>query len=183
MGPELELDTRKRIFDTIHSSPGIHLRELERHLGIAVGNLQYHLHYMEKKGLVSILRDEQFVRYFVKDRELSDNDRMILSFLRKKACRHILMDLMEEPGMNNKGISSSVGLSPSTVSWHLNKMVASGVVSKTVHGRESNFEVVDPETVAGLMISYKGSFFDKLLDNFIDMWELGSASENEKHYK
>lgn len=171
MEPELELDARKRIFETIRSSPGIHLRELERRLDIAVGSLQYHLHYMEKKNFISTLRDEQFVRYFVRDKELSANDRKVLSFLRKKACRHILMTLMSSQGMNNKDISLSIGLSPSTVSWHLNKMVASGVVSKSVHGRESNFEVVDPELVAGLVITYKGSFFDRLLDNFIDMWE------------
>ncbi|WP_319506293.1 hypothetical protein [uncultured Methanolobus sp.] len=49
---ELELDTRKRIFETIQRSPGIHLRELERILDMAIGNLQYHLHYMEKKNLI-----------------------------------------------------------------------------------------------------------------------------------
>ncbi|SFM68984.1 winged helix-turn-helix transcriptional regulator [Methanolobus profundi] len=174
---EFELEGRKRIFETIQSSPGIHLRELERVLGMAVGNLQYHLHYMEKKNLIYSIKDEQFIRYFVRDKELSADERMILSFLRKKACRHILIILMEAPGANNKAISSSVGLSPSTVSWHLNKMVASGVVSRVVHGRESNFNVPDPETAAGLMIRYKGSFFDRLLDNFIEMWDLGSQKD------
>ncbi|WMW21611.1 winged helix-turn-helix transcriptional regulator [Methanolobus mangrovi] len=169
---ELELDTRKRIFETIQRSPGIHLRELERILDMAIGNLQYHLHYMEKKNLISALRDEQFVRYFIKDKELDGNDRKVLSFLRKKACRHILISLMEDPGMNNKDLSSAIGLSPSTVSWHLNKLVATGIVKKTVHGRESNFEVIGPEKVAELIITYKGSFFDRLLDNFIEMWEM-----------
>lgn len=177
---ELTLEARKRIYETIRSSPGIHLRELERILGIAVGNLQYHLHYMEKKNLISTLKDEQFVRYFVRDKELDDKDRMILSFLRKNACRHILIFLLDEPGANNKDISSVVGLSPSTVSWHLNKMVASGIVSKVVRGRESNFEVVDPGNVAELIISYKGSFFDRLIDNFIEMWEFESKKGNKK---
>ncbi|WP_406655802.1 winged helix-turn-helix transcriptional regulator [Methanolobus sp. ZRKC2] len=169
---ELDLDTRKRIFEAIRASPGIHLRELERCLSMAVGSLQYHLHYLEKRNLILQIKDEQFVRYFIKDKELDANDRKVLSFLRKKACRHILMSLIEEPGMNNKDLSSAISLSPSTVSWHLNKLVASGIVQKTVNGRESNFEVVDADNVAGLMITYKGSFFDKLLDNFIEMWEL-----------
>jgi predicted transcriptional regulator len=174
---EFELDTRKRIFETIRSSPGIHLRELERSLGIAVGSLQYHLHYMQKKNLISSQKDEQFIRYFVKNKDLNESDRTVMSFLRKKACRHILIALMEYPGLNNKDISSVVNLAPSTVSWHLNKMVASGVVKKYVNGRESNFEVIDPEQVAELMISYKASFFDRLLDNFVEMWELESKNE------
>ena len=73
--------------------------------------------------------------------------------------------------MNNKALSSAIGLSPSTVSWHLKKLVAAGIVDRKVHGRESNFEVVDPERVAELIITYRGSFFDRLLDNFISMWE------------
>lgn len=172
----LEIDTRKRIFETIRRSPGIHMRELERHLGLGLGNLQYHLHYLEKRDLIIQMKDEQFVRYFVKNKEMDDDDRKVMSFLRKGACRHILMCLMEEPGMNNKDISSTVVLSPSTVSWHLNKLVATGIVKKTVNGRESNFEVVDTENIAGLMIAYKSSFFDKLLDNFIEMWELESKN-------
>jgi predicted transcriptional regulator len=172
---EFELDTRKRIFETIRSSPGIHLRELERSLGIAVGSLQYHLHYMQKKNLISSQKDEQFIRYFVKDKELNENGRRVISFLRKKACRHILITLMEYPGLNNKDISSSIGLSPSTVSWHLNKLVASGLINKTINGRESNFEVIDPDEIAELIIAYKGSFFDRMLDNFIEMWELDTG--------
>jgi predicted transcriptional regulator len=174
---EFELDTRKRIFETIRSSPGIHLRELERSLGIAVGSLQYHLHYMQKKNLISAEKDEQFIRYFTRDKELSENDRKVLSFLRKKACRHILITLMENPSLNNKDISLSIGLSPSTVSWHLNKLVASGIVNKTINGRESNFEVKNPEEIAELIITYKGSFFDRMLDNFIEMWDLDTGKQ------
>ncbi|WMW26272.1 winged helix-turn-helix transcriptional regulator [Methanolobus sediminis] len=173
---ELELETRKRIFETIRSSPGIHLRELERSLGIAVGSLQYHLHYMQKKNIISAQKDEQFLRYFVRDKELSENDRLVMSFLRKKACRHILITLMENPDLNNKDISSAIGLSPSTVSWHLNKLVASGVVNKIINGRESNFEVINPEEITELIITYKSSFFDRMLDNFIEMWELDTVN-------
>ena len=168
---EFNLNSRKRIFETIQTSPGIHLREMVRSLDMAVGNLQYHLHHMEKKNIVFSVKDEQFVRYFVKDKKLDASDRKILSFLRKKACRHILLALMEIPGMNNKELSSAIGLSASTVSWHVKKLVDAGIVKKTVNGRESNFEVSGAENVAELMITYKESFFDKMLDNFIEMWE------------
>ena len=174
---EFELNTRKRIFETIRSSPGIHLRELERTLGLAVGSLQYHLHYMQKKNLIFSQKDEQFIRYFVKDKELSDSNRIVMSFLRKKACRHILITLMGGPGLNNKDISTAIGLSPSTVSWHLNKLVASRIINKTINGRESNFNVNDPEEIAELVITYKSSFFDRMLDNFIEMWELDTGKQ------
>ncbi|WP_406660455.1 winged helix-turn-helix transcriptional regulator [Methanolobus sp. ZRKC3] len=174
---EFELDTRKRIFEAIQEFPGIHLRELERKLGIAVGNLQYHLHYMEEHNIISSLREEQHVRYFVRDRILDESDKNILSLLRRKACRHILVHLMKMPGMNNKELASAIGLSPSTISWHLNKLIAAGILEKKKCGRTSKYEITDPSKVAGLMISYKGSFLDRLLDNFIEVWEMDAKKK------
>lgn len=43
-----EVGTRRRIYELIRDAPGIHMRELERRMGLMIGNLQYHLHYLEK---------------------------------------------------------------------------------------------------------------------------------------
>lgn len=172
---EFELETRKRIYELIRDSPGVHLRELTRRLGIVIGSLQYNLHYMEKKNMIYSIKDEDYVRYFVKDRKFGENERNILSFLRRTACRHILIHLLQNGTMNNKELSDAVALSPSTVSWHLNKLAGSEVIKKEKEGRISNFTIVDPELVAELLILYKESFLDSLLDSFIDMWELDTT--------
>lgn len=169
---EFELETRKRIYELIRDSPGVHLRELTRRLDIVIGSLQYNLHYMEKKNMIYSIKDEDYVRYFVKDRKFGEDEQNILSFLRRTACRHILINLLQNGTMNNKELSDAVALSPSTVSWHLNKLAGSGVITKEKVGRISNFTVTDPELVAELLILYKESFLDSLLDSFIDMWEL-----------
>lgn len=174
---EFELETRRRLYELIRDSPGIHLRELERRLDLVVGSLQYHLQYLEKNNLISQFKDEEYVRYFVKDRTPGRTEREILYFLRRKGCRHILMNLLREPGMNNKELSVAVGLSPSTVSWNLNKLVKAGIIEKDRAGRTSKFTIVDPEPVAELLISYKESFLDNLLDNFIEMWEFGDSKK------
>lgn len=168
---EFELETRKKIYELIRDSPGIHLRELERQLNIVVGNLQYHLHYLEKKNLIFSIKDENYVRYFIRDRILEVNERELLSILRRTACRHILMNLLQYGSMNNKDLSVAINLSPSTVSWHLNKLLKAKVIEKERTGRISNFKIVDPELIAGLLIRYKKSFLDSLLDNFIEMWD------------
>lgn len=179
---EFELETRKKIFDVIRRSPGIHLRELERSADIVLGNLQYHLHYLEKNRIITSLREGHHVRYFVQDKALDADDMNILSFLRTKACRHILIKLLEVPDMNNKELSSVIRLSPSTVSWHMNKLIAANIVSKKKNGRISKYEIVDPPRTVQLLISYKGSFLDRLVDNFIEMWEFDN-NEDRKEIK
>jgi predicted transcriptional regulator len=169
---ELELENRRRIYEQIKKSPGIHFRELERRLQVVVGNLQYHIQYLEKKNLIRASNDEDYVRYFVKDRSLNEIERKMISFLRRSGCRHILIQLLNNPNLNNKELSQAVGLSSSTISWNLSKLVEVGIIERKKIGRISKFTVVDPPTVAELLICYKESFLDTLVDGFIEMWEL-----------
>ncbi len=91
---ELELETRKELYELIRDSPGIHLRELERRLDLVVGSLQYHLHYLEKNNLISRFKDEEYVRYFVSKKIPEKHEREIIYFLRRKGSRHILINLL-----------------------------------------------------------------------------------------
>jgi len=167
---ELELETRRRIYEQVKKSPGIHFRELERRLKLVVGSLQYHLHYLEKKNLIRAQNDGDYVRYFVNDRSLKENERKILSLLRRSGCRHILIQLLDNPGLNNKELCQAVGLSSTTISWHLNKLIEAGIIEKTKNGRINKFTIIDPTAVAELLICYKESFLDTLLDSYIKMW-------------
>lgn len=74
--------------------------------------------------------------------------------------------------MNNGELSNAIGLAPSTTSWHLNKLLKGQVIAKNKNGRESHFVLNEPELVAELLICYKESFLDTLLDNFAEMWDL-----------
>jgi predicted transcriptional regulator len=172
---EFELETRRKIYEQIKKSPGIHFRELERRLQMVVGNLQYHLQYLEKKNLIGASNDGDYVRYFVKDRSLSETERKIMYFLRRSGCRHILLQLLNNPDLNNKELSQAVGLSPSTISWNLNKLVEAGIIEREKTGRISKFTIIDPPAIAELLICYKESFLDTLVDGFIEMWEFKNS--------
>ena len=172
---EFELETRKRVYDQIRKSPGIHFRELERRLELVVGSLQYHIHYLEKKNLIRAQTDGDYVRYFARDMSLNEIDRKILSLLRRSGCRHILIQLLNNPDLNNKQLSQALGLSASTISWNLNILIEAGIIERKKIGRTSNFIIVDPSAVCKLLICYKESFLDALVDGFIEMWEFNNS--------
>lgn len=172
---EFELETRKRVYDQIRRSPGIHFRELERRLELVVGNLQYHIHYLEKKNLIRAQTDGDYVRYFARDMSLNEIDRKILSLLRRSGCRHILIQLLNNPDLNNKQLSQALSLSASTISWNLNILIEAGIIERKKIGRTSNFTIVDPSAICKLLICYKESFLDALVDGFIEMWEFNNS--------
>lgn len=167
----LELKAREKIYRIIEESPGLHFREIQRRAEIAVGSLQYHLDYLQKKHLVRIEKQGKFVRYYsIRGKQLGEDEK-IMSLLRQNTIRRIVLFLLEKKQANNLSISNAVNLSASTVSWHLEKMLEEGLIEKEKQGRESIFVLREPEKVAQIVINYKESFLDQWVDNFAEMWE------------
>ncbi|WP_075057464.1 winged helix-turn-helix transcriptional regulator [Thermogymnomonas acidicola] len=56
---------REDISEAIRKNPGIHFRELQRMLGLAVGQLEYHLYRLEVEGgRIFSRQDGRYRRYF-----------------------------------------------------------------------------------------------------------------------
>ncbi|MBU2475873.1 winged helix-turn-helix transcriptional regulator [Candidatus Micrarchaeota archaeon] len=170
MEDALILDSRRKIYDIIEQNPGLHFRELERRTGIAVGSLQYHLEFLQKKHLIKTFRQGKFLRYY-SVKESVVEEKAAMSFLRKPSSRKIILFLLEKKQANNLDISKAVFLSPSTISWHLEQLVKEEVLGREKRGRESFFFVVKPNEVASLLVEHKTSFVDELVDNFVEVWE------------
>jgi len=167
---EIELEARRRIYRAIKRSPGIHFRELLKRLGIVVGELQYHLDWLVRKGIIRMERDEGFTRYFPKDFVLDEQDREIMRHLWRRTTRKIIIWLLQNPCSTLTEISKAINRSPSTTSWHLDKLVRAGLVVRRKE-RTTFFTIREPERVVRLLILYRESFLDRIVDSFIEVWE------------
>ncbi len=165
----LALETRRDIYDLIVRYPGLHEREIARRLDISLSTLDYHLHYMEKRGLLVSKKDGRYTRYFAA-KKVGMEDKKIISLLRQQTPRQIVLYLLEYPGAIHKDICSAVGKSPSTVSFHLKKLVTAGIVEATSLGRKTAYQVVDEERVVNALITYQDTFVDSAVDSFVDTW-------------
>ena len=67
----------------------------------------------------------------------------------------------------------SVGLSPSTVSWHLKKLERGDIIGFIKKGRSTSYNIlIDKEKIITLLITYKESFFDSMINRVIEMWDI-----------
>jgi predicted transcriptional regulator len=166
----LSLPVRKKIYDIVAENPGLHFREIQRRTNLAVGNLQYHLEFLEKKHLIKTQRDGKFLRYYsVRGIQVEEKDLMAL--LRKKTIRKIVLFLLNNSIANNLQIAKALQLSPSTTSWHLNKLLTQNVIEKKIKGRKTYYSLKNPEQVKQLILGFKKSFLDNLIDSFAELWE------------
>ena len=167
----LELPTRKKLYSEIKKAPGIHFRELKRRTGLAIGALQYHLDVLVKARIIKAQKRGKFIRYFSVVGEHSESEKLTLGLLREESVRKIVLLLIEKKRATNSQLSRFLELAPSTVSFHMQKLLKAGLVEKKRTPKRTYFYLVNPGEAKGLLVSYKKSFLDELVDSFVEMWE------------
>jgi predicted transcriptional regulator len=160
---------RQSLYSLIAESPGLHFRELQRRTRMATGQLNYHLKWLQDRSVIKTITDGQFIRFYTFEK-LGEEERTILELSRQESVRHILIHLLDSGRENHENIVNRLDLSPSTVSWHLKKLVNANILTKEMDGRKSYYHIENVDIVKNTLIKYRASFLDKLVDHFIDMW-------------
>jgi len=172
----LELDSRRRIYEAVCKYPGTHLREIGRTVNLSTNLVDYHLLYLEKRGLVYSHVDGQYKRYFPKDsigegagRNLVNApDKGLVSLLRRQWPFRITLLILRNGAMTHGEIAKSIRRSPSTVSHHLGQLMGTGVVSK-IDGA-SEYVIQDPERIERILLRFNPQPA-ALTEGFAEIWD------------
>lgn len=165
----LELDSRRRIYDFLVAAPGIHLRGLQRSLGMPIGTLEYHLYQMERHGVLVTRSEGRFKAYFTQD-GLDRRDRDYLYYLRQEMPRRISIEVADAPGITFRVLASHLPISASTLSFHLKKLLHAGMLGESLQGREKVYACTEPDRVRRLVVKFRATFLDEAVDRFADAW-------------
>ncbi len=169
MEEALELENRRKIFRFVSENPGAYFREIKNELGLAIGVLEYHLGYLVKKKLLSTEMVGKKRRYFVSE-EVPYLDKRTLGLMRQKMPRRITIFALLNPSCSFQDLVDEFPISKSTLSFHLKKLVKAKILEPVKKGRRRFYRVLDPEETARVLISYKSSFVDSVVDSFADVW-------------
>ncbi len=162
---EIELEPRKKVYESIRDNPGAHLRQIDRMVDISLGTIRYHLRVLEKRSLIVSRKEGKYKRFYVRGTiDSSDKDR--LAVLRKELPRTIILFLMEYPGSTHKDMSEVIDVASSTLSYHL-KMLRK---KEIVICQDKKYRVKNEEAIADLLIQYRRTFLDSLVDRFVRLW-------------
>jgi predicted transcriptional regulator len=165
---EIELEARRRIYEFVVSNPGTHLRAIKDHLNMPMGQLEYHLRYLEQQGLLGSKEDRYYKRFFPS--EMSASDRRVMSAIRQEKPRQIVIFIIMHPDTDHRSIQEETDVKASTLSFYMKDLIDKGVVGKRREGRRSLYTVLEVDKVVKLLITYRPSFLDRLVDRFLETW-------------
>ncbi len=165
----LSLETRRRIFQFISDRPGTYARELERELSMQFGAIQYHLGILEEMKLLISVDDGFRKRYYVQQ-EVGRFDREMLSILKLKTPRRIALYLIQNGDSTFDSVLSQFEFTKSALSFHLRKLLVAGIVKENRSSSRTTYEVTNVDEVVRIIITYRATFLDNVVDSFIDSW-------------
>jgi len=130
---ELELETRRDIFDIIARNPGVHLSKIAEILDKKITVVELHLHDMEHHKLISSVEQDGYKRYFIykEEKPVTIRDQRVME------TRDQIYQLIEQnPGIYMSKIAQKLDVGISLVQYHVNQMEK----NKTIIGmRESGY--------------------------------------------
>lgn len=163
------IDLKTLILDHINRSPGIRYRELLRLSGLTNGALEYHIKILEKTQKIKVDRlHGRRPRYFPLDMEAEEA--RIMGHIRNISSRQIVLFILEHDLCTFGEILEHMNKAPSTISWHLKRLVETEVIS-IIRGQELQlYKISNIQLVSNVLSKYKDSLSDKVADEYYEMF-------------
>ncbi|KAF1077241.1 winged helix-turn-helix transcriptional regulator [Methanogenium sp. MK-MG] len=136
-----ENDTRRKIYDCIRKNPGIHMRAIVKETDVSLGTLRYHINQLCKNHNLAILEERGHTHYFENSGTYSVSQQNVLKHMRNSTTRKILEVLAANPSATRKDISESLGITGSTITWHMKRLEEDGVIDVRNEGRFVQYRI------------------------------------------
>ena len=163
---------RARAKLVIGLSPGIHLRSLQRALGVSFTTARYHVRNLERDGEITSSEAGRYCRLFPAG--TTEEMKRTYEALQDGSTRRVLSALVGGSGdLTNGELCRRAGLSAATVGECLKALVGSGLARRycSPDGRVL-FGALETERIRPILSSFEKNMLDIASDRFIDLWDV-----------
>lgn len=133
---------RGKIHGYVLANPGDHYSSIRKTLDLTNSSLTYHLRVLEKEGLVKSQRDGMYKRFYPIGAKFPDNGGPFTLVQQR-----IIEAITETPGICQKDIAAMLGVSSSTVNYHIEKLAQNGVIEARRKGMRMTYYFVGDESI------------------------------------
>lgn len=175
-------ETADRILQFIQNNPGCHLRGIKDMMQISQGTVQYHTDRLEKMGRITSTTTGLYKHYFPVG-VFQNNEKEILQILSQETTRQILMCIVEQKSPIQTDIVNRVGISASSVNWHMKRLLEFRLVEEIKEGKYKRYQLHDRKVsskyITALMRNYYPAIWEKWSDRLIEIFLSISGGESK----
>lgn len=138
---EILSGVRLDIYQYITEHPGEYIANITKNLNLSPSSVVYHLSVLEGMDYIVSHKNGKYKRYYINRNGYSrytngNGYKHIMSALKNNTARKIIKFLLANPDSNQKKVSESLNIHPSTVNWHAKRLREAEIISKHRRGKE-----------------------------------------------
>ena len=130
----LDDPNRAAIYRLIQTEAGISTKDVAERLGLAWGTVTHHLAKLEKRRFVVSKKYGKYRRYFANG-EGGTEKKDAVAVLRLDRTGDIAALIKAQPGLTQKAVSVALGVSSSTILWHVKRLEDVQLIRKVREGK------------------------------------------------
>lgn len=134
----LEDANRQAIYRLIQAEPGISTKDVADRLGLAWGTVTHHLGKLEKRRFVVSKKYGKYRRYFANGHGGTDMKDQV-AVLRLDRTGDVAALIQQQPGLTQKAVSTALGVSSSTILWHVKRLESAQLITKVREGKQVRY--------------------------------------------
>lgn len=141
----LDDPNRAGIYRLIQTEPGISTKDIADRLDLAWGTVTHHLGKLEKRRFIVSKKYGKYRRYFANGAGGSQ-DKDALAVLRLDRTGDVAELIRTQPGLTQKAVSQMLGVSSSTILWHVKRLEEVHLVRKVREGKLVRYYPMESST-------------------------------------
>jgi len=153
-------------------SPGIHLRKLQKLLGMSFSTTRYHVEGLRRDGEIVCSKKGRYQRLYPAG--TAESSKATYALLQSETARKVLGALVRGRGdLRNGELCATAGLPRSTVSEYTALLSEVGLVRRHVAADgHALYGIQDRQRTLELLAVFERNLLDIVTDRFTDLWNL-----------
>jgi len=168
--PPTENSNRARVKLLISSLPGVHLRQIQRILGLSFSSVRYNVGALKRNGEVLDWNEGGRSRLF--SPAVIERDRVVYAQLRSRTSRKVLRAIAQDGKLTNGQLSEITGFAKSTLSECVQRLIEVEILTTcfSQDGRLA-YQLRDPGFLLPLLSVADQKVMEDAADRFIQLWD------------
>ncbi|HTY91348.1 MAG TPA: winged helix-turn-helix transcriptional regulator [Methanocella sp.] len=137
----LDNSNRLSIFNYVKSNPGCTPSEISSRQNMKNGTVKYHVQMLESQGKIILKRMGKYTRLFNTSKANTEQEKMVLAYIKNETSRNLLCAILEEPGLTNQRLAERFGLDKSSIHWHMERFLNDRLVTVEQDGRFKKYYI------------------------------------------
>ena len=137
----LDNTIRLAVYNYIDAHPGVYFRELIKRTELKKGTVEYHLKMLGAQNKIVSYNGDGKLRFFLNHDTYGKDDQIVIATLENDMRRIILSGILSNQYINNKTLAENMGVSASTISYHISHLKKEGIVKSDENGKYKNYSI------------------------------------------